>query len=123
MLLRERALYHQIHPSKLAVDILSEPVSLYFLWRHALGLGLLTHFAPPILASAVLMSFGNLERQKSSRLGHYVAEHMTRRVEAARLSGDIVMVFGAWCQSPGVIAAGLCIVGVAWLSGLIGARA
>ena len=28
MLLREKALYHQIHPAKLVVDVLTEPVSL-----------------------------------------------------------------------------------------------
>ncbi len=123
MLLREKALYHQIHPVKLAVDILTEPVSLYLLWRHELAVGLLTHFAPPILASALLISFGDFDKQKASPLGRYIAAHMTRAVEAVRLGGDIVMVFGAWYRSPAMIAAGLALVALAWLSGRIRARA
>jgi hypothetical protein len=123
MLLREKVLYHQIHPAKLAVDILSEPVSLFLFWRHDLPLGLSTHFAPPILASTILISFADLERQKSSKLGRYVLRHMTRGVEGARLAGDIAMVFGAWYRAPLIIAGGVVIIVVAWLSGLVRTRA
>ena len=117
MQFREKILYHQIHPAKLATDILAEPVSLYFFWRHALALGLVTHFAPPIIASAVIVGSMDLQRQKASRFGHYIAQFMSRGVEAARLAGDIVMVFGAWYRAPLVIAGGLLIVILAWLSG------
>jgi hypothetical protein len=122
MLLREKALYHQIHPAKVAVDVLTEPVSLFFFWRHDLALGLITHFAPPIMASVALMTFGGLERQKSSNLGRYVARHMSRGVEAVRFGGDVVMVFGAWYRAPLVIAGGLLIVALAWLGGLVRPR-
>ena len=122
MRLREKALYHQIHPLKLGADILSESVSLYFFWQHALLLGLATHFAPPIIASALLLAFGRFDRQKSSKLGRYISRHMTRSVEAARLAGDIVMILGAWYRAPLVIAAGLFVVAIAWLSGLAGSR-
>jgi hypothetical protein len=115
--LRDKALYHQIHPAKLATDILSALVSLYFLWQHQLVIGLLTHFAPPIVASALLLGFGDFERQKKSALGRYIAWHMTRAVEAVRLGGDIVMAFGAWFRSPVLIVAGLVIVLAAWSSG------
>ena len=117
MTLREKALYHQIHPAKLAADILTEFVSLYLLWRHQLAIGLLTHFLPPILASALLVSFGDFEAQKNSALGRYIAWHMTRSIEAIRLAGDIVMVLGAWYRAPAMIAAGLGIVLTAWASG------
>ncbi len=113
----EKALYHQIHPAKLATDIATEFVSLYFLWQHQLLIGLVTHFAPPILASAVLIAFGDFEKQKASRLGRYIAWHMTRAVEVVRLAGDIVMVFGAWYRQPLVIGAGLLIVLAGWASG------
>jgi len=118
----EKTLYHQIHPAKLATDIATEFVSLYFLWQHQLALGLAAHFAPPILASALLLSFGDFEKQKSSRLGRYIAWHMTRAVEALRLFGDIVMVFGAWYRQPLVIAAGLLIVLAGWASGMLRRR-
>jgi hypothetical protein len=120
---RERALYHQIHPAKLATDILAAAVSLYFLWRHQLVIGLVTHFVPPIVASALLLAFGDFERQKASGLGRYVAWHMTRTIEAIRLSGDIVMVFGAWFRSPALIVAGLVVVLAAWISGPVRRRA
>lgn len=119
MTLREKALYHQIHPAKLATDILAELVSLYFLWRHQLALGLVTHFLPPILASALLVQFGNFEAQKNSRFGRYVAKHMTRAAEATRLAGDLLMALGAWLRSPILIASGLLIVIGAWTIGLL----
>jgi hypothetical protein len=122
MKLREKALYHQIHPAKLATDILSEPVSLYFFWRHSLGLGLATHFLPPIAASALVIAFIDLEPLKASRLGHYIGKHMTRSVEGARLAGDLVMVAGAWLRLWPLIAVGLAVVAAAWLSGRVLAR-
>lgn len=119
MLWHERALYHQIHPLKLAVDILTEPISLYLLWRHDLAVGLIAHFVPPIAASALMVAFGSFEAQKRSTLGRYVSRHMTRGVEATRFLGDIVMVLGAWYRAPALIATGLVIVAAAWLSGLV----
>ena len=117
MTFREKALYHQIHPSKLATDFLSEFVSLYFLWRHQLIIGLVTHFGPPIVASVLLLAFGNFERQKASRLGRYVSWHMTPSIEGLRLGGDLVMALGAWFRSPAFIVGGLLIVLAAWTSG------
>jgi hypothetical protein len=114
---REKALYHQIHPAKLAIDVLAAVVSLYFLWRHQLVIGLVTHFAPPIAASALLLRFGNFERQKTGVFGRYIAWHMTRAVEALRLGGDLVMAIGAWFRSPALIIGGLMIVLAAWISG------
>jgi hypothetical protein len=113
----EKVLYHQIHPAKLGADISAEIVSLYFLWQHQLLLGLATHFLPPIVASALLVPFGDFEAQKNSRLGRYIAWHMTRAVEATRFAGDIAMAFGAWFRSPSLIAAGLLVVILAWASG------
>ncbi|HLY79361.1 MAG TPA: hypothetical protein VKQ70_08310, partial [Caulobacteraceae bacterium] len=83
--LHEKALYHQIHPAKLAVDILTEPVSLYLFWRHELVIGLIAHFGPPIVASALVIAWADLSPLKASALGRYVDRHMTRTVEAARL--------------------------------------
>ncbi len=117
MTLGEKALYHQIHPAKLATDILTEPVSLWLFWEHRLWVGLAAHFLPPIAASALVMRFVDLEPLKASPLGRYVGAHMTRRVEAARTAGDLVMVAGAWLRSWPLIAVGLAMVVVAWLSG------
>jgi hypothetical protein len=119
MTFSEKVLYHQIHPLKLGTDILSGPISLYFLWQHELILGLLLHFAPPVIASALVITFADLRRQQDSAFGRYIKRMMTRAIEAIRFGGDIIMVFGAWYRSPALIAAGLLIVLAAWLSGLM----
>jgi hypothetical protein len=83
MRLKERILYHQIHPLKLATDHGCERVSLYFLWRHNLVLGLTTHFIPPIVSSLLLIRFADLEPYKNSKAGAYWQRHMTKTAEAA----------------------------------------
>ena len=57
MTLKERALYHQIHPLKLGTDILASIVSLYFFWQHELLIALALHFLPPIIMSALLVRY------------------------------------------------------------------
>ena len=117
MTLKEKSLYHQIHPLKLATDIGCEPLSLYFLWHHDLVLGLATHFLPPIVTSLVLICCGDFEAIKRSRAGAYLRRHMTRTIEAIRFAGDIVMVLGAWFHEPSLIIVGLVVVVIAWWSG------
>jgi hypothetical protein len=119
MTLQEKILYHQIHPLKLAADIGCEPVSLYFFWRHNLLLGLITHFAPPIVASLWLILRANLEAYKSSPAGAFLRRHMTRMVEAIRLTGDILMAVGAWIHLPSLIVLGVAIIVLAWASGFM----
>ena len=120
MTLKEKILYHQIHPLKLTADIGCEPVSLYFFWQHDLVLGLATHLVPPIAASLILICCADFEAIKSSKAGAYLQRHMTRTIEGIRLAGDIVMVFGAWLHRPSLIVAGLALVVIAWCSGCFG---
>jgi len=47
MNLKEKILFHQVHPAKLATDILASIVSLYFFWQHDLVTALLTHSCRP----------------------------------------------------------------------------
>src|SRR5579871_1281628 len=117
MSVREKALYHQIHPIKLATDIIAEIVSLVLFWRHALWLGLAVHVLPPIAASALVIAFVDHEPLKASPLGRYVERHMSRWMQAARLAGDLVMVAGAWLHQPWVIGFGFVIVVGAWARG------
>ena len=77
MTLKEKILFHQVHPAKLATDIIAAIVSLYFFWQHDLIVGLVTHFIPPPIGSAAVMHFANLEPYKNSRLGSYLARYMT----------------------------------------------
>jgi hypothetical protein len=118
MTIKEKALFHQVHPAKLATDILAAIVSLYFLWRHDLVLGLVTHFVPPPIGSYLVMRFANLEPYKSSRLGAYLVRYMTGTAQATRLIGDLITVFAAWYHSALGITAGLVLILCAWLYGV-----
>jgi hypothetical protein len=104
MTLAEKVLLHQVHPAKLAADIGAAAVSLYFFWQHQLWLGLITHFASPVIASALLLHYARLDGYAASRVGHYLKRYMTRTAEALRFAGDLVMVLGAWLHQPWVIA-------------------
>jgi hypothetical protein len=115
----EKYLYHQIHPLKLAADWAAGLISLYTLWQHELLIGLLVMLIPPQLASFMLIRFADLEPQKQSTFGRYIARYMTRPVEAVRLLGMIVMAVGAWLRSPAAIIAGLLVILLAWMRGLL----
>jgi len=116
---KERALYHQIHPLKLATDIVSSVVSLYLVWQHMFAAGLVVHFVPPIVASALLLRYANLDKQAESALGRYVARNMTRMIEAIRLFGDLVTLLGAWQHDVLLIVLGFAVVIGAWCNGLL----
>ena len=116
---KEKILFHQVHPGKLATDILAAIVSLYFFWQHELIIGLLTHFIPPPVASFLAIRFAALEPYKNSRLGAYLSRYMTRTAEGVRLAGDLITVFAAWYRSPLGIVAGFVLVLAAWTYGLL----
>jgi hypothetical protein len=118
----DKVLYHQIHPLKLATDFVASLVSLYFFWQHRLFVALILHFVLPIVASLVVIYAVDLEPQKQSAFGQYVKRMMTRKIEAMRLSGDIVMVLGAWFRSLPLIGVGLAVVIAGWLSGIVKAQ-
>jgi hypothetical protein len=111
-------LFHQVHPAKLGTDVAAAIVSFYFLWRHELILGLLLHFIPPPVASLIVMQYANLDGYKDSVLGAYILRYMTSAAQAARLVGDLIMVFASWFHSVRFIAMGLLIVMAAWSYGL-----
>jgi hypothetical protein len=119
MTLKEKALYNQIHPLKLSTDILAAVVSLYLFWVHQPLPALLLHFVPPLLASWLIIRYVDLEPLKESAFGRYVAANMTRTIEAVRLFGDLVMIFGAWRNDPKLLALGLVVVVGAWCNGLL----
>ena len=119
MTFREKQLYHQIHPLKLATDISAQIVSLYFFWRHALLPGLLVMFLPPILISLLIVRLVNLEPLKDSSVGRYLRHYMTPAMEGVRLAGTVPMVLGAWYHAVWLIPVGLAITLFGWLRGLI----
>ena len=119
MTLKEKLLFHQVHPAKLATDIGAAIVSLYLLWQHQLVLGLLTHFIPPPIGSAAVIRFADLDSYKNSRLGAYLVRYMTPIAQAARLAGDLITVGAAWYQSFAGILFGLAVIAAAWSYGWV----
>lgn len=119
MELSEKVLYHQIHPLKLLTDCTTALVSLYLLWQHSLVPGLVVQFVPAIVVSAMMVAFGDLEKQKQSRFGNYIGKYMTKSTQSLRLAGNVQMIVGAWLQMLWLILTGLVVIVLAWLRGLI----
>ena len=119
MTLQEKILYHQIHPLKLFTDWSAGILALYPLWQNNLLPALLIAFIPPAIVSSILIRFANLERYRQSSFGKYVQQYMTRSVEAMRFAGYALMAIGAWYHVVWLIPAGLLVVILAWLRGVI----
>ena len=119
MTLKEKLLFHQVHPAKLATDIGAAIVSLYLLWQHQLVIGLLTHFIPPPIGSAAVIRFADLDSYKNTRLGAYLLRYMTPIAQAARLAGDLITVGAAWYQSFAGILFGLAVIAASWSYGWV----
>lgn len=114
---REKILYHQIHPLKLATDSTAGFAALYLLWRRRLLPALAVALLPAIVVSWALIRWADLEPYRRSRLGRYVDRYMTRRMEAVRLLGYAVMAVGAWLRRPAFLTAGLLVITFGWLRG------
>ena len=119
MTFREKQLYHQIHPLKLATDISAEIVSLYLFWKRKLLAGLIAALLPPVIVSALIMRLVDLESYKQSAFGRYIRAYMTPPVVAVRILGTVVTHVGAWYRRPALIPLGLMIVLLGWLRGLL----
>ena len=119
MTFREKQLYHQIHPLKLATDISAEFVSLYLFWKRKLLAGMLVFLVPPVVVSMLIMRLVNLEGYKESAFGRYIRSYMTPPVVTVRILGTVVTHVGAWYRKPGLIPLGLVLVLLGWLRGLL----
>ncbi len=119
MNLKERTLYHQVHPAKLLADSSTGAVALVLLWEHDLLPALLVLSIPPILVSVAIISWVDLEGRKRSRLGEYLRRYMTGATQAARLVGFVIMALGAWYHQPWALVLGIAIILLAWLRGFI----
>jgi hypothetical protein len=124
MTAREKVLYHQIHPLKLATDISVGYLSYLLLWRQRIGLGraVLLQFLPALLVSGILIRWADLEPQRRSALGHYVARSMTPAMQAVRMAGNLALTVGAWRRRVDLLVLGHLLVLVGWLRGRLGPR-
>jgi hypothetical protein len=121
--LREKRLYHQIHPLKLATDIGVTPIALYLVWQHRPLAAVVAGLGPPIFVSAAMMWWTpHLEMLKASKLGRYVKQYMTPTIEVIRLLTLVPMAYGAWKHTPAYIVLGCVLLVIAWCNGLIWGR-
>jgi len=118
----ERMLLHQVHPAKLAVDISASVLSSLLLWDHRLAAGLGVHYLAPVLGSALIFRFVNVDVLADTSAGRYLLSHMPPRFVALRLAGDTLMTIGAWRRRPDWIIGGVLLVAAGWSHGLLGSR-
>jgi hypothetical protein len=116
---REKLLFHQIHPAKLATDIASGVASTWLMWVHCWELALPLAFIPSIVATAVIMRWADIEQLKDSAFGRYVARHMTALATAIRSAGQIAMWIAAWERSIALVITGAFVVVVGWTYSLV----
>lgn len=119
---RDRILYHQIHPAKLAVDWSFGILSLVPFWNHQPVLAVLLAFGPSALASYLLVKHVDLSSYRSSPFGRYMSAHMSGLLQIVRLAGFILMALGAWHHDVLIIALGLALILLAWLNGIFVTR-
>jgi hypothetical protein len=112
---RERALYHQVHPAKLATDISTAVASLGLLAQHRLALAMAVMFGPSILVSALLVGFGDFLKRRDSRLGDYLRRYMTTTMQAVRLLGMGIAAMGSWLHARWLLPIGAAIIGWGWI--------
>jgi hypothetical protein len=110
-------LIHQVHPVKLAFDIGASVVSSVLLWRHRLRAGLVSRYLLPVVGSALVLEFADLDRVRNTPRGRYVLEHMPPAATALRLGGDTLMAVGAWRRKPSWLLAGALTVAAGWSHG------
>lgn len=72
-----------------------------------------------MVASALVLSYAELEPYKASKVGDYIHTNMSHTMEAVRLSGLVVMMIGAWKHKPPLFPLGLAIILFGWFRGLI----
>ena len=116
---RERILYHQIHPVKLATDWVTGLAAAWLLWDHLLLTALLVGFVPSIVVSIYMILKVDLARYRDSAFGRYLSSPSTRPSDGIRFFGLFVMWGGAWLNMVLPAAAGLAIILFAWLKGLL----
>jgi hypothetical protein len=65
----DRVLLHQVHPLKLAADISASLISNTLLGRHRPVAGIVRRYALPMAASAIVLSFADVERLRGAAAG------------------------------------------------------
>lgn len=115
---REKNLYHQIHPVKLATDWITGIFALILLWHHYIVGTLVIMFVPSIIVTIFIINYVDLSNQKASPFGKYISNNMTKSMEMIRFIGFVIAIFGAWFHFVSVIVVGIIVILLAWLQGV-----
>ncbi len=113
MELREKVLYHQIHPLKLAADISSGLACLILLWLHILAPAIAIAVFIPVGVSSGVICLADLEALKRSWAGKRMGR-MTGALQAARLAFFILSAVAAWYDDALWMAFGLLSIAAIW---------
>jgi hypothetical protein len=117
--LQERTPYRQVHPLKIAIDVITLACSMLFLSRHLLAAGLVTMWIPSMVASALLIRLGNFSRTRASRTGAFLRRDMSAAMQGVRLAGAVLMATGAWFGSHWPVAIGVAAIACGWLGKIV----
>jgi hypothetical protein len=112
-------LLHQVHPAKLATDVSTSLVSSAWLWQRRPLLGLAARYLPPVVASAMVLRFADVEALRDRPSGRYVLAHMPLAAEAIRFAGDTIMAYGAWRRRPTLLGVGAVLIVLGWSDGAL----
>jgi hypothetical protein len=110
-------LVHQVHPAKVSADVVASVISNVLLWRGRTRAAIAVRAAVPIVGSAAVLRFADLDALAKTRRGRYVLAHMPPSAQAARLAGDAVMALGARRHSRALLVAGALVVVAGWSFG------
>lgn len=116
---REKEKYHEIHPVKLAVDVSTTLLSIYFYWVQDFILGTIIGYLPSVIVTVVMIKWVNLEKIKQSPSGRYIDKYMTNTMRLIRFAGLIVSTIAAWYNTWWLVLVGLLVILFVWLHGKI----
>ncbi len=115
----DKTLYHQIHPFKMATDVIAAFTAVYLIWLHLIIEGLVVGFIPSLAISFFMIRTMDFEKQKQSKFGKYVKRYMGKGADTARSIGFLVMLGGGWFHLSWLIGLGFLVIIAAWMNGLV----
>jgi hypothetical protein len=119
MSFRDRLLYHQIHPAKIATDASFGLLALVLLWRQRVVAGILLVTVTSLSSSVWLLIHSDLDRYRQSRAGRYMRVYQTAPVQLARFGSYGMMLAAARRRNTWVLAIGATALPTCWFYGLL----
>jgi hypothetical protein len=118
-MLKDSVVLHQVHPVKLGFDITASVLSNVLLWRQCPRTGLAVRLGLPLIGSAAVLRWGDINELRHRRRGRYVLQNMTTTAQAVRLGGDALMAYGTWRHNRSMVLSGMVVIAAGWSRGLL----